>query len=326
MDFRVLSNFKQPLLIPFSVNADGTKHKKSAVLDSAKTATGVYELTIKRPFQTTPFVFASCGKTGSTRHIIQAPIASADKNTVVLKTYNLSDSANDAPFEGFVLGAEGREPYYGVIEQKVCTPMNNARMLFFHYNGATPAMQAGLNQHEGTFTKQGTGLYTLTLKRPFSLEPYCIVQSFSTTRIVEWATKSATEITFESFNSSSAAAADSEFLVILIGQMSKYEELKMAYPLRCPHPFTYLNPFLYDGSADDMLLGEGYMSASKASTTYTFTDRRVAQKASYGLCLPDGAAVLSGVNTRTGAGFNVDVEADAKVQCLEIAMRRGRIW
>ena len=326
MDYEILSRMKGARLIPVSINADGTEAKSQALVTSVKNSTGDYTLTIKPGFQVAPYFFGSARKDGIARHILQVPEAGIATNSLNIKSYNLSDVASDSPFDGFILGSAGRTPTYGVVENEVKCPMNAARMLFFHYNGTTPAQQAGLNPFEGTFTKQGTGLYTLTLRRPFFATPYVVIQSTSTTRLVEVATKDYKTITIEAVNSSSGAAADAEFLVMVMGQRARTENLKQFYPLRCPHAFTYFNPFEYDGATNAMIRGGAYISASEVSTAYTFVSNKKNQRSSYGLAIGSGAAILTGVNTRTTSGFNIDVESDSRVYGLEIAMRRGRYW
>lgn len=326
MDYDILSRMKAARLIPISINANGTEAINQALVTSVKSGTGQYDLTIKPGFQVTPYFFGSARKDGAARHILQVPQANITTNTIRVNTYNLSDVAEDAPFDGFIMGSAGRTPTYGVVENDIQTPMTGARMLLFHYNGTTSTQQAGLNPYEGTFTKQGTGLYTLTLRKPFFKTPYVVIQSTSTTRLVEVATKNYKTITIEAVNSSSAAAADAEFFVLVMGQMSRADNLKQFYPLRCPHAFTYFNPFEYNAPSSAMSRGGAYISASKASTVYTFASNKKNQRSSYGLAIGSGAAVLTGVNTRTTSGFNIDAEVDSRVYGLEIAMRRGRYW
>lgn len=325
MDFQLLSRHKQPRIIPVSIDADGSLAIPQAHITSARASEGVYTLDIKPGFQALPYFFGSPRKDGVARHFVKVPKASITKNQITINTLNLSDTLDDAPVDGFIIGTDGGSPHYGVVDQEVKIPMDGARMVLFHINGTAGTQQAGLNAAEGTLTKQGTGLYTMTFRRPFTKTPYVIFQSMSTTRLIEVATKDNKTITIEAFNSSSGAAADAEFLMVVIGQRANPDNLKHRYPFRCPHAFTFLNPFEYNSTSEEMVRGGQYMSATKDTLAFTFASTRKNQRTSYGLAMADGSN-LTAVNTRTVSGFNIDGEANGTYYGLEIAMRRGRYW
>lgn len=320
--FKVQSRFADPRLMPVSVNADGSLLIPNNHLSVTKNGTGDYTIAVERSFQNTPFAFPTVRKDGVSRAYATIDRANFSTKNVRIKTYDLSDVAKDANFDVMLFGSDGGLPHYNVIPTNVRTPVLSPRMLLFYYDGANDVMSPGYDVHRGTMVKTGTGLYTLTLRQPFFNTVYVGAITNSLTRGVEIGTKDNKTITFETYNTSGAAAADTELFIWVIGSYSRGTGGRQLNELLAPQPFLFMNPFEYNGSTDAMVRGGQYIAKSKASTTYTFTPQRQSKRAMFALSVADGAN-LTAINNRTAASFKMDVDADTRVFGMEIGSRAG---
>lgn len=325
--FKVQSRMNDPRMLMLSVNSDGTLVNTSGnVVTVTKPDTGQYLISINRSFQQTPFVFGVCRKDGVARRFFSVDMPNVTSKQIPVRTFNLSDVATDAAFDILIIGSDARQSVYNAVAHNIQIAMQRPRMLFFRYDGATNTMAARMNPNEGTITKSGTGVYSLTLRQPFFSLARVVACTNSVTRGVEISASSDSfnnkVIGIETFNMSGGAAADTEVFLVVVGSFSRSNNGRTLQELLCPQPMTFINPFEYDGVGDAMLRGNAYFSASKAVDTYTFTGVRTNKTAVQALSCGDGA-VYSACNNRANNSFRVDVESATRVYGASIGMRSG---
>lgn len=313
-------------IVPVSVAANGTLSTESRHVTVTKIDTGQYGLSLNKSFQSDMFVFPITRTDGVARHIAQVPKANLSNKTARVYTYDLSDVAADAPFDALLIGSDGLGPQFQVVPNLVYCALRKPRMIPFYYDGANDALHSK-NRWDGAVTKTGTGAYTLTLKWKFQQTPYVVAVTSSTTRHVEVHTKTNGVITFQVFNSTTGVAADSELFIIVMGSDARQIYSRGEEQLRAPQPFTFLNPFEYNGVGGSPAMvrgGASFTAVDNGTGDYSFTRRKTYPKAGFALAAGGGAAVVAAVSNRTYAGFKITAEADAVVYGLDVGYARGR--
>lgn len=325
MYYDVYSRMRNMRLIPISVEADGSMTVESRHVTVAKLATGQYGITLDRSAQQDLFILPTTRTDGVARHIAQVPKANLAAGSGRVYTYDFSDVAADAPFDALLVASDGRGNIFEVMQNLVYCALKKPRMMTLYYDGVNGTL-FGRHGYDVSVEKTGTGLYTITVRRPFQQEPIVIVGTSASTRVCEVATKSGSTITLEAVNASSGAAADAELTILIFGSDARQIYSKNSHVLKCPQPFTFLNPFEFNGTAGTMTRASASYSLTKnGAGDYTVTRRKPFPRAGFGICTTGGAAVSAGINTRTNAAFNVAAEADtAAIYGLDIGYARGR--
>lgn len=321
MLYELLSKCRNLRLTPVSIDSDGTVLQGGKNVTVTKGSTGIYTISLNSACQQTLFPLAITKKDSTTKKVVQATVADLTSRVAKVSIRTVGDVLADAPFDIFLLGSNGTGAVYGNVPTKVRVPMANPKMLIGYYDGANDVLKFGKN--EMSVTKTGAGLYTITFKRPFTNTPYVVGICNSKTRIVEYATKSNSEITLEVVRTDTSANADAEVFILVLASMSKMDYGKGSSPVMVPFGDCYLNPFEIS-SAGAMTRGAGYLSCTKIGTgDYDLTPRKQNQIMTFALAMADGSANICGIDENAVNKFSIKAEGDSVVFGAEVGIQRG---
>jgi len=328
MFFNIQSTFKNPRVVPVSVDTDGSLLIDNRAVTVTKTAgvDGTYVISLDRSCQQLLFGYAICKADGVARHVPQIAKADITAKQLTVRTYNASDVLADAAFDIFIIGSDGGLSSFGVPPNDVMCSLAWPKFLPFKYNGTTDTQEAR-TANFGTFSKTATGRYTLTLTRtPFQGNFYVAAISENSDVIVEYTNKDHNSVDFELTDVSGApAAADSTIYAFVIGSHRSQVFNRIDFPLVAPLPYLMMNPFEYIGSGTPAdVRGEQYVTGSRAGVgDYDFTFARQYPFAGWGLAQGAESAIITAVNQFASTGFTIQADGDGTVFGLDLGFRRG---
>lgn len=321
--FPMWSRTRSLRVVPISIAADGTTESRNVT--SVKSATGTYQVTLNRSTQQTLFPFPQVVADGVARHLAQVTVSSLTAKFFEIKTYTLGDVAADAPVDILLVGMDGASgAQFNVVPSKVMATLTKPRLLQFYYDGAGDSVYSR-HRWDGTFTKNSTGNYTLTLKNKFQQTPIFVVLTSSTNRAVEVSSKTNGGCLIETFAAATATAADAEIFVLVLGSDARQIFQRREHELKTNVHNTFINPYEYDFATNVFNRAGTMFSAVKNGTgDSTITRKRNFPKAGFGIAIANGAASQVAINTRTFEKFNLACDTDAKILGLDIGYAFGR--
>lgn len=304
------SRMKGTRIIPFSIAADGTS--SNPAITTSKTATGKYSITFKRAFQEKPFVLVQA-VTASNRRVAQVDAALQLLGSVGYEVRDDGGTLTDTAANGFIIGSEGLSPRY--VNRWTTYPANIhtilSRFMFFEFNGTTEVQTTGYT-FDGTITRTGTGLFTLTLARRASDSVICLAQSTVGNQKCEVATTSVTGATIEVRDNGGT---------LVNGQFSL---LVLAIDKQCSSPRETRRAKISGAGAVMFPYESDATQITRNTINNTFTDNGVGDytvgfsdsysKAGFGFStvINDNATVVRvGMASRSTTGINVVSSGDA---------------
>lgn len=179
----------------------------------SKTGTGVYALTFKRAFASTPCVFATAVLNSGNRGVI---ISSKTAAGVTLSVHNQAGTATDAILHVVVVGSDSRDEHGGA-NARVQSPQRKPRIVAGSVTQSAGTYSLGQNAQAFTgVTKNGTGDITLTFKQPFRQAPVVILSAAGTRS--QLASVSATDVRLVGLAGGAPTATDpSLFNILAVG-------------------------------------------------------------------------------------------------------------
>jgi hypothetical protein len=142
-----------------------------------KTGTGVYALTFKRAFASTPAVFATAVLNSGNRGVI---VSARTASGCILSVHNQAGTATDAVLHIVVIGSDSRDEHGGAFS-RIQNPQRKPRIVAGSVTQSAGTYSLGVNSQAFTgVVKNGTGDITVTLSKPFRQQPVCLLSAAGT--------------------------------------------------------------------------------------------------------------------------------------------------